>query len=59
MIMNGQAITLNKSFDDTDAVTTIHDLTLNKEQMRVVKRYMAEKGVFFQTPTSYQNLEKS
>ena len=54
----GSMLMTNKSiigFDTTDAISLMHNLTLSKEQMRVVKRYVTAKGIFF--PNTNQLLE--
>ena len=54
-IMNDQDITEPHTFDVTDAVTLMHDLTLSKEQMRVMKNYINSKGMYF--PNTNQILQ--
>ena len=59
MIMKGEDITLNRSFNNIDAVTLMHDLTLTKEQMRVLRQYMLAKGVFFPNTTDLLHERKT
>ena len=39
--------TETNNFTTRDAITFMHDLTLSKEQVRVLKQYLKEKNVFF------------
>ena len=40
MLMNNEDITSKKRFDETDALSLMHDMTLSKENTRVLKRYL-------------------
>ena len=42
-----QEHTQKQQFTNRDAVALMHDLTLTKAQMRTMKPYLADKGVFF------------
>ena len=41
------SINSHTNFDSTEAITFMHDMTLSKEEMRIMKQYMHCKGVFF------------
>ena len=60
MIMNNQdqELFLNENFDCTDAVTLMHDLSLSKEQMRTIRKYLMKKGIFFPNTTDLLEARK-
>ena len=41
-----------QQFSSWDAIALMHDLTLTKAQMRTMKGYLAEKGIFFPNKTA-------
>ena len=41
-----------QQFSSWDAIALMHDLTLTKAQMRTMKGYLAEKGIFFPNTTA-------
>lgn len=55
MLMNGQDIIELSQFDETDAVSIVHDMTLSKENSRVLKRYLEKHHLGF--PNTNELLE--
>ena len=47
MLVNGQDIFSQFQFDETDAVSIMHDMTLSKENSRVLKRYLGKHNPGF------------
>ena len=58
MLMNNQDITSKKKFEETDALSLMHDMTLSKENTRVLKRYLDKYDLQFPNTTDLLEARK-
>ena len=55
--LNGQEVGVS-DFDVVDSITLMHDLVLSKEQVRIVRKYLMKKGIYFPSTTTLLEARK-